>query len=112
LLDPFVVDAAVFCVTYNLPMRTLFNDLEPQMFTHKLSSESQFSTDSVLSCGNVASRLPILIHSFERQLTKETSVTIQEMVAKSETVTVLSLNSTIGDDSFSASTDGFVYTVG
>jgi hypothetical protein len=77
-------------------MRTLSNDLEPQILTHRLSSESQFSTDSVLSWGNVASSLPISIHSFERQLTKETSVIIEEMVAKSETATVRSLNSIDG----------------
>jgi hypothetical protein len=78
-------------------MRTLANDLEPQMFIHRLSSESQCSTDSVLSRGNVASRLPISTHSFERQLTKEMSVTIEEILAKSETVTAQSLNSTISD---------------
>jgi hypothetical protein len=36
-------------------MRKLTNDFEPQMLTHKLSSESQCSADSVVSCGNVAS---------------------------------------------------------
>jgi hypothetical protein len=92
-------------------MRTLANDLEPQMFIHRLSSESQCSTDSVLSRGNVASRWPISTHSFDQQLTKETSVTIGEMVAKSETVTVWSLNSTIGDGWFTPSTDGVIYTV-
>jgi hypothetical protein len=80
------------------------------MLTHRLSSESQCSTDSVLSCDNVASRLPISTHSFERQFTKETSVTIEEMVAMSETATVRSINSTIGGSLFTSSTDGFVYS--
>jgi hypothetical protein len=69
-------------------MRTLFNDLEPQTPLHRLSSESQRSADSVLSFDNVASRLPISTHLFEQQLTKEMLVTVEEMVAKSETPTV------------------------
>jgi hypothetical protein len=91
-------------------MRTFVNDFESQMLTHRLSSESQRSTDSVFSCSNVASRLPISTHSFERQVTKETWVTIEEIVVKSETATVRYLNSTINDDLSIASTDGFVYT--
>jgi hypothetical protein len=92
-------------------MRTLVNDLEPQMLVHRLSSESQCSTDSVLSCGNLASRLPISTHSFEQQPTKKTSVTIEEILARSETATVRSLNSTICNELLTASTDGFIYNV-
>jgi hypothetical protein len=92
-------------------MRTLFNDLESLMLIHRLSLELQCSTNSILSCGNVAVHLPISIHPFERQLIKETSVTIDEVVSKSETATVEFLNSTIGDGIFAASTDGFLYTV-
>jgi hypothetical protein len=40
-----------FWITHNLPMSTLFNDLESQIFTHRLSLESHCSTDSLLSCG-------------------------------------------------------------
>jgi hypothetical protein len=81
------------------------------MLIHRSSSESQYSTDSVLSCGSVASCLPISIQSFEWQLTKETLVTIEEMVAKSEIATVRSLNSTVGNGVCTASSDGFVYNI-
>jgi hypothetical protein len=90
-------------------MRKLVNDIESQMLTHRLSSGSQYSADSVSSCGNVASRLPISTHSFEQQLTKET-VTSEEIVAKSEAATVRSLNSMIVDDLFSVVVDGILYT--
>jgi hypothetical protein len=76
-------------------MRTLVNDLN----------------HIVLSCGNAARRLPISIHSFEQQLTKVTSVTIEEIVAKSEAATLLFLNLTIGDDLFTDLSDGLIYTV-
>jgi hypothetical protein len=62
------------------------------MLTHRQFLQSQCSADSVLSCGNVASSLPISSHSFEQQLAKEMLVTAEEMVAKSETPTVRSLN--------------------
>jgi hypothetical protein len=91
-------------------MRTFVNDFEPHIFIHRLSPESQCSADSVLSFGNVASRLPISTHSFEWQLTKETLVTTEEMTAKSEIVTIRYLNLIIGDDAF-ASNDGFISTV-
>jgi hypothetical protein len=75
-------------------MRTLVNDLEPLM-PQRLSSKLQCFADSVLSYGNVASRLPILPHSSERHLIKETEVTVEEMVDKSKTPSFRSLNSTI-----------------
>jgi hypothetical protein len=92
-------------------MHRFTNDLEPLMPTHRSSSESQFFTDNVLSYGNNPSRLPISTHSFEKQLTKEIWVIVEEMVAKSETANVWSLNSTTGNGWFTASTDGFVYDV-
>jgi hypothetical protein len=60
------------------------------MPTQRLSSESQCSADSALSCDIVASCWPISAHSFERQPTKETAaaVDIEETAAKSEAVTV------------------------
>jgi hypothetical protein len=82
------------------------------MLKHRLSSKLHCSADTVLSFGNVASRLPISTHSFERQLTKDTLATIEEMLVKSERATVRSLKSMIGDGVLTASADGFVYTVG
>jgi hypothetical protein len=92
-------------------MCTLANDLELQMLTHRLSPELQCSADSVFSCVNVARCLPISTHSFERQLTKETSVTVEEMVIKSETASIRYLNLTISDCLFIALNDDFVYTL-
>jgi hypothetical protein len=92
-------------------MRTRVNDLEPRILAHMMSLESQCCTDSILSCGSVASRSPISNHSFELQLIKEMSVTIEEMVSKSEIPTVRYMNSTIGDGSSTASTNGLVYIV-
>jgi hypothetical protein len=67
------------------------------MPVQRLSSESQCSTDSFLSYGNVASCLPISIHYFDRQLTKETEVTVEKTMLKLEADSVLFLNSTDGN---------------
>jgi hypothetical protein len=78
-------------------MRRLANDLELQIPVQRLSSESQCSTDSFLSYGNVASSLPIFSHSFDRQPTKEMLLNVEKTIAKSETVIIRSLNSMDGN---------------
>jgi CRISPR/Cas system CMR subunit Cmr4 (Cas7 group RAMP superfamily) len=94
LIDSFIGDATVVWVTCYLLMRKLANDLEPQTPVQRLSSELQCSTDSLLSCGNAASHSPISTHSFDWQLTKETAVTVEKTLVKSEAIIVRSLNST------------------
>jgi hypothetical protein len=74
-------------------MRRFNNDVELQMPSQSLSSESQCSTDSFLSCWNVASRRPISTHSFDWQPTKETTVTVEETMTKSQEFTIWLLNS-------------------
>jgi hypothetical protein len=101
LLDSFVGDTTIFLVKYNLPMRRLANDLESQIPVDRLSPESQCCTDSFLSYGNVASRSPISTQSFERHPTKETAVTVETTIVKSEAATIRSLNSTDGDGKLS-----------
>jgi hypothetical protein len=98
LLDSFVGDTAVDCVTDYVLIRTLVNDLELHTPMQRLSSESQCSTVNVVSVGTVASFFPMSVHSFERQLTKETELVVGEIAAKSEVATVRSRNSTVGPE--------------
>jgi hypothetical protein len=90
LLDSFVGDTAVHCVTDYLLIRTLANALESQTPTPRLSSESQCSIVNVVNAGSVASFSPIPFHSFERQLTKETELVVGEISTKSEAATMRS----------------------
>jgi hypothetical protein len=71
------------------------------MPVQRLSAESQCSTDSCLSYDNVASRLPISIHSFDWQPIKDTATTVEEVIAKLEAIIVRSLNSADGDSELS-----------
>jgi tetrahydromethanopterin S-methyltransferase subunit H len=98
LLDSFVGDMAVHCVTHYVLIRTFVNDLELQTPMQRLSSESQCSTVNVVSVGSVANLFPTSVHSFERQLTKEIELAVGDVATKSEVATVWSRNSTVGPE--------------
>jgi hypothetical protein len=65
-------------------MHRFVNDLELLIPVQRLSSESQCYTVNVVSYDNVRSHFSISVHSFERQLKKVTTVTVEETPVKSE----------------------------